>query len=78
VYSIPGDNDYPSCPDPSAGWKLYKEHLMTIDTMYWNVTNTTSYIVNRQVPKREENFVFLYKRVLFIGLNMVNNVNGTD
>ena len=50
-----------------------------------NVTNTTTttstttrtYIVTRQVPKREENFAFLYKRVLFIGLNMVNNVNGT-
>lgn len=80
VYTIPGDNDIPLCPDPSAGLKLYKEHVMTIDTMmYWNVTNTTkSYIVNRQVPNREENFAFLYKRVLFIGLNMVNNVNGTD
>jgi hypothetical protein len=40
-------------------------------------TTTTTYIVTRQVPKREENFAFLYKRVLFIGLNMVNNVNGT-
>jgi hypothetical protein len=55
---------------------------MTIDSMYsTNVTNsttsTTTYIVTRQAPKREENFAFLYKRVLFIGLNMVNNVNGT-
>lgn len=70
VYSIPGNNDYPSCPDPDQGWEYYKQHMMSIDTMYWNAT--ADYDVKRQVD-REENFSFLYKRVLFVGLNMVTN-----
>lgn len=48
---------------------------MGIDSMYWNATS--DYIVNRQV-NRPENFAFLYKRALFVGLNMVGNTNNAN
>ena len=75
VYSIPGTNDYPRCSNPDEGWEHYQEYLMGIDTMYWNATS--DYIVNRQV-NRPENFAFLYKRALFVGLNMVGNTNDAE
>jgi len=83
VYSVPGNNDYPVCPNPALGWEHYEDHMMNIDTMYWNVTE--DYDVKRQLNEEEdstsndgivgnmENFSFLYKRVLFIGLNTVTN-----
>ena len=72
VYSLPGNNDYPQCEDPVQGWANYKEHMMNLDTMYWNTTD--EYDVKRQTDiGRDENFSFLYKRVLFVGLNMVTD-----
>ena len=73
VYSLPGNNDYPECEDPQEGWSNYAEYLLNIDTMYWNATQ--EYVVKRQEDIRNENFSFLYKRTLFIGLNTVTNSN---
>ncbi|KAL7531350.1 hypothetical protein ACHAXR_005133 [Thalassiosira sp. AJA248-18] len=75
VYSIPGNNDYPECADPTEGWANYQEHMMDINTMYWNATD--DYDLKRQV-NRTENFSFLHKRVLFVGLNMVTNSNANE
>ena len=44
---------------------------MDIDEVYWEAPR--EYDVKRQA-ERAENFSFLYRRVLFIGLNMVSNV----
>jgi hypothetical protein len=70
VYSLPGDNDYPKCTNPSEGWENYQQYMMNINTMHWNIPQ--EYDVKRQI-NRKENFSFLYRRVLFIGLNMVSN-----
>ncbi len=72
VYSIPGDNDYPKCTNSSEGWENYQRYMMNINTKYWDIP--LEYDVKRQVH-RQENFSFLYRRVLFIGLNMVSNVD---
>lgn len=72
VYSIPGDNDYPKCTDPSEGWENYQQSMMKINTKYWDIPQV--YDVKRQFS-RQENFAFLYRRVLFIGLNMVSNID---
>ena len=66
VYSLPGDNDWPTCPDPAAGWALYR-----LATTRQNTT-AAEYHVKRQ-PRRDENFAFLYRRVLFVGLHVVAN-----
>ena len=49
--------------------------MMNIDTMYWNATK--DYDLKRQ-DTRAENFSFLYKRVLFVGLNTVTNSNADE
>lgn len=77
VYSIPGNNDYPECANPTKGWEYYQKHMMNLDTKHWNITDdsdsdSNAYQVKRQA-ERNENFSFLYKRVLFVGLNMVTN-----
>eukprot|EP00571_Detonula_confervacea_P012859 CAMPEP_0172303032 /NCGR_PEP_ID=MMETSP1058-20130122/4629_1 /TAXON_ID=83371 /ORGANISM="Detonula confervacea, Strain CCMP 353" /LENGTH=797 /DNA_ID=CAMNT_0013013711 /DNA_START=120 /DNA_END=2513 /DNA_ORIENTATION=+ len=77
VYSVPGNNDYPECADPRSGWEYYQKHMMNLDTKYWNVTDSNLYQVKRQ-KKRMENFSFLYKKVLFVGLNMVTNNDDED
>ena len=71
VYATPGDNDYPNCDDPSKGWEMYREHVSNVDEEFWE--EPTEYDVRRQ-GSRDENFSFLYGRVLFVGLNMVSNV----
>lgn len=58
------------CPSSSLAWNHYTEHLMNIDKKYW--PSTTKYEVKRD-PERPENFAFLYRRTLFVGLNMVSN-----
>mmetsp|Transcript_8503 Transcript_8503/g.14909 ORF Transcript_8503/g.14909 Transcript_8503/m.14909 type:complete len:173 (+) Transcript_8503:218-736(+) len=49
--------------------------MMDIDTLHWNAT--TDYDVKRHV-NRTENFSFLYKKVLFVGLHMVTNSDGNE
>jgi len=72
VYSLPGNNDWPECPDPTEGWQYYQSHMMEINNR-WNTT-LADYQLKRQT-QRKENFSFLYKRVLFVGLHMVTNSN---
>lgn len=56
---------------PASAWESYREHVMDIDEVYWEAPR--EYDVKRQA-ERAENFSFLYRRVLFVGLNMVSNV----
>ena len=74
AYSLPGNNDWPACTDPNAGWTYYQE-LMHVDEEYWNATE--SYVVRRQ-PRRTENFAFLYLRVMFVGLHVVTNSDANE
>lgn len=75
AYSLPGNNDYPECDDPARGWEHYEQHMMDVNTMHWNATE--DYDVKRQAG-RGENFSFLYKRVLFVGLNTVTNGDSNE
>ncbi|KAL7492503.1 hypothetical protein ACHAWT_001838 [Skeletonema menzelii] len=70
AFSVPGNNDYPNCPNPSLAWKNYTEHLMNIDQKYWDPTSR--YQVKRD-PEQTGNFAFIFRRALFVGLNMVSN-----
>ena len=58
------------CPDPTLAWKNYTEHLVNIDKKYW--TNTGRFQIKRD-PRRPENFAFIFRSTLFVGLNMVSN-----
>jgi hypothetical protein len=43
-------------------------YLLNYETMFWN---TTSYVVERDSPDYKENFAFVLRRVLYIGINLV-------
>jgi len=70
TFSLPGNDDYPNCPDRSLAWKHYSDHLMNVNKKYWS--DTSRYQVKRD-PERPENFAFIFRRTLFVGLNMVSN-----
>ncbi len=62
---IPGDNEWNDCLKPEEAWRFWESHFMRFDE-HW----THNLGMERQA-KREENFAFLRKGVLFIGLNLV-------
>jgi hypothetical protein len=47
------------------------DRMTNINLAYWDVPK--EYDVKRQAS-RQENFSFLYRRILFVGLNMVSNI----
>jgi hypothetical protein len=68
VYFVPGDNEYNDCPDPEQALSFWYEYLLSYDTKYWSAP---SYQVSRQEPNFPENFSFVLKRILFVGINLV-------
>lgn len=70
VYAVPGNNDWPRCTNPTQGLNFWKKHLISLDSSW---EQPTEYSVKRQNPFRSENFAFLYKRILFVGLHVVHN-----
>jgi hypothetical protein len=68
AFIVPGDNEWNDCGDESEiedAWVLWNTHLMHLENN-WNHTLD----VIRQ-PDYEENFYFIRKRVLIVGLNIV-------
>eukprot|EP00586_Coscinodiscus_wailesii_P002469 CAMPEP_0172481308 /NCGR_PEP_ID=MMETSP1066-20121228/7050_1 /TAXON_ID=671091 /ORGANISM="Coscinodiscus wailesii, Strain CCMP2513" /LENGTH=327 /DNA_ID=CAMNT_0013243449 /DNA_START=244 /DNA_END=1227 /DNA_ORIENTATION=- len=66
VFIVPGDNDWNDCPAPGDAWNNWKTHFMRFDQRW----NNRIWGVGRQ-RKRTENFVFLHRGVLFIGVHLV-------
>lgn len=52
-------------------------YLSNYETKFWN---PTSYVVERDGPDYEENFAFVLRRVLYIGINLVSGTihNATE
>lgn len=65
VFIVPGDNEWNDQPDPDAAWQSWSKHFMRFDERFDFAPS-----VVRQ-PGRPENFAFLLKGVLFIGINKV-------
>ena len=65
VYFVPGDNEWNDCPDPAQGWAWWTSHLMRLEQGYCG-TPPTEY-----QAARLENFAFVSKGVLFVGINLV-------
>lgn len=59
------DNEYNDCPNVEESWADWKSVFGDFEK-HWN----TSLVVSRDI-ERPENFHFVYKRVLYIGLNIV-------
>ena len=65
VFIIPGDNEWNDCPDPAKAWAHWVKHFTRFDKKWKHQLP-----VFRQIG-RKENFSFLHRGVLFVGLNIV-------
>ncbi len=64
TYIVPGDNEWNDQADPDRAWRYWEKHLLGLDVMFEKPWETFRQKV------RSENFAFVQKGVLFIGLNM--------
>ena len=65
LFIIPGDNDWNDCSDPQEAWGLWTRHFLHFDNQW---TNSLSVMRDARHP---ENFAFMSKGVLFVGINLV-------
>lgn len=65
LFIIPGDNEWNDCFDPEEAWALWTQHFLHFDTQW---TNSLSVIRDARHP---ENFSFVAKGVLCVGINLV-------
>jgi uncharacterized repeat protein (TIGR02543 family) len=65
VYLVPGDNEWNDCASPAQGWAWWTAHLMRIEEEFCGTPDTQYQAV------RPENFAFVSKGVLFMGINLV-------
>ena len=68
---LPGDNDWNNCPRPTSAFAYWSENLNRFEENYKNEEHEDMPSVTRQIG-RDENFAFLHKGVLFLGLNLVD------
>ncbi|CAJ1963253.1 unnamed protein product [Cylindrotheca closterium] len=66
VFIVPGDNEYNDCPNLSESWGDWKGVFGAFENNW-----SSSAIQPTRDPERPENFFFIHKRVLYIGLNIV-------
>jgi hypothetical protein len=66
VFVLIGDNDWIDCPNKEQGLQHWKEEFIRFESRYWNHT----FEIVRQ-KDRPENFAFIQKGTLFVGLNIV-------
>lgn len=71
VIVLPGDNDWNDCPMPEAAFDYWMEKLNRFESNFDATAFPNFPTVNRQVG-RDENFAFLHKGVLFIGIHLVD------
>jgi hypothetical protein len=62
-----GDNEWNDCRNPTDALSYWKSEFLEFDRKYWK---NHTFQVRRQV-NRTENFSFIHKGTLFIGLNLV-------
>lgn len=65
LFIIPGDNEWNDCAMPDDAWGLWTKHFKRFDEKWKH-----GFDIKRQ-DKRDENFAFVRKEVLFIGINIV-------
>ncbi len=65
MFFIPGDNEWNDCERPGDAWRSWNKYFLRFD-QYWR----HAFRIFRPLD-REENFSFVHKEVLFIGVNLV-------
>lgn len=65
TWVVPGDNEWNDLEDPVQGWTWWQKHYSKFEERFQPAWKT-----ERQ-PERPENFAFIRKGVVFIGINLV-------
>lgn len=68
VFFTNGSNDYINCPNPFQAFSYWAEYIGQIDSN-WNANNHMNV---KRMADHIENFSFIHKRVLFIGIDVVS------
>jgi VCBS repeat-containing protein len=71
-YIVPGDNETTDCSSPTQGMQYWNQYLLGIESN-WPCSPATE----RQSSRRE-NFAFVHKGMLFLGINLVGGSNSTS
>lgn len=71
VLILPGDNDWNDCPMPEPAFEYWEEKFGRFENNFSIEQLPNFPSVNRQMG-RDENFAFLHKGVLFIGVHVVD------
>ncbi len=61
----------PDCPNPEQALGFWNQYFLNFETKYWS---EPSWEVLRQLPNYGENFAFLQREVLFVGINLVGGI----
>jgi hypothetical protein len=69
VFVVLGDNDWTDCPDRDQGLRMWKQTFVGFESKHWNHT----FVIERQT-NRTENFAFVHKGTLFMGLNLIGGL----
>lgn len=68
---VPGDNEFGDCSDNEEGMNHWHNHLGKLaHRANWRQTSVIPSLIQRQ-DERSENFAFVHKGVLFMGINMI-------
>jgi hypothetical protein len=65
TFILPGDNEWNDCSNPDAAWQLWESYFTDFEQPYCGTPAVEAQAV------RHENFAFVSKGVLFVGLNVV-------
>ncbi len=59
------------CPNPSEALGFWNQYFLNFESKYWE---DPSWEVLRQFPNYGENFAFLQRDILFVGINLVGGI----
>ncbi len=65
TFILPGDNEWNDCSNPDSAWQLWESYFTDFEQPYCGTPPVEAQAV------RHENFAFVSKGVLFVGLNVV-------
>lgn len=68
VFIVPGDNEWNDCPNIAQGWEYWEQTFMGFESRFWDTDQFGDILHMTDHP---ETFAFVYKRSLFVGLNIV-------
>eukprot|EP00980_Cylindrotheca_fusiformis_P012404 scaffold3046_cov105-Cylindrotheca_fusiformis.AAC.3 len=69
VYFVVGDNEFNDCPNPREAYSFWYDYLLEFETLHWPPPSDWS--ISRDVSDYSENFAYVYRNVLVIGINLV-------